>query len=83
MVVSTPVSIASLSTISSSENRILSSNPDDVLTPETTISSTSFCALMANFRRFVSSRRSSEEDMFLLANDSRNYRSKLIVSEIS
>jgi hypothetical protein len=64
--------MALASMISSSENLILSSKPDEVLTPETIISSTSFCALMASFRRFVSSRRSSDDEIFLLANDSKN-----------
>lgn len=68
----TPVSIALASTISSSENLILSSKPEDVGTPDTIISSTSFLALEASFRLLVSSRRSSEDEMFLLANDSRN-----------
>jgi len=68
----TPVSIALASTISSSENRILSSKPDDVGTPDTIINSTSFWALIASFLLFVSSNRSSEEEIFLLAKDSRN-----------
>jgi hypothetical protein len=68
----TPVSMALLSTSSISEKRMRSSNPDDVLTPDTTMSSTSFWHLSASLRRFVSSRRSSEDEMFLLANDSRN-----------
>ena len=38
------------------------------------MSSTSFSALSASFRRFVSSRRSSDDEISLLANDSRNYR---------
>ena len=68
------MSIAFASTISSSEKRILSSNPEDVRTPDTIINSTSFCAFSASFLRFVSSRRSSDDEIFLLANDSRNYR---------
>jgi hypothetical protein len=64
--------MAFASTISISENLILSSNPEDVGIPDTIISSTSFFALVASFLRLVSSSRSSDDEMFLLANDSRN-----------
>lgn len=50
-----------------------SSNPDEVPMPDTIISSTSFWAFSASFLRFVSSRRSSDEEMLFLAKDSRNY----------
>lgn len=50
-----------------------SSKPDEVLMPDTIINSTSFWHLIASFLRFVSSSLSSEVEMFLLANDSRNW----------
>lgn len=59
-----------------------SSKPEDVLTPETIMSSTSFLHLMANLRRFVSSRRSSEDEMFLVAKDSRNCARKESVRHV-
>jgi hypothetical protein len=37
------------------------------------MSSTSFSHFRANFLRFVSSKRSSDDDTFLFAKDSRNY----------
>lgn len=49
-----------------------SSNPDEVPIPDTIISSTSFWAFSASFLRFVSSRRSSEDEMLFFAKDSRN-----------
>jgi hypothetical protein len=42
------------------------------------MSSTSFSAFSANFLRFVSSRRSSEDEISLLANDSRNYEERTV-----
>jgi hypothetical protein len=69
---SNPCSLALRSTTSSSENRIRSSYPDAVGIPETIISSTSFSHFFASFFRFVSSSRSSEDEMFLFAKDSRN-----------
>lgn len=44
------------------------------------MSSTSLFAFNASFLRFVSSRRSSEDEMSLLANDSRNYGNVAISS---
>lgn len=41
--------------------------------PETIINSTNFSHFLASFFRFVSSSRSSDEEMSLFANDSRNY----------
>lgn len=64
--------MALLSTSSISEKRMRSSNPDEVPIPDTIISSTSFWALSASFLRFVSSRRSSDEEMLFFANDSKN-----------
>ena len=46
--------------------------------PETIMSSTSFSALSASFRRFVSSSRSSDDEMSLLAKDSKNYSSTAV-----
>lgn len=80
IVFSTPVSIASRSTISISANLIRSSNPDAVGMPDTIISSTSFRHFVASLRRFVSSKRSSEDDIFLPANDSRNYLTGTFIS---
>ena len=73
---SKPFSLAPRSTTSISENWMRSSYPDAVGTPETIISSTSFSHLRANFRRFVSSNRSSEDETCLFAKDSRNYKQK-------
>lgn len=67
-----PFSFAPRSTTSISENDIRSSYPDAVGIPDTIISSTSFSAFRASFLRLVSSKRSSEDDTCLLANDSRN-----------
>src|SRR4051794_19229732 len=67
-----PCSLAPLSTTSISENRMRSSYPEAVGMPETIINSTSFSHFKASFRRFVSSRRSSEDDMCLFAKSSRN-----------
>jgi hypothetical protein len=40
--------------------------------PDTIMSSTNFSHFFANFRLFVSSKRSSDDEMYLLAKDSRN-----------
>lgn len=71
--------MASRSTISISANLMRSSNPDDVGIPDTIMSSTSFLHLVASFRRFVSSNLSSEDEMALLANDSRNYNDIVVL----
>ena len=73
-----PVSLACRSTISISAKRILSSYPDAVGIPDTIISSTSFSAFSANFLLLVSSSRSSEDEMSLLAKDSRNYNTGFV-----
>src|SRR5882757_5725598 len=65
--------MAPASTTSSSENRILSSYPDAVGIPETIISSTNFWHFIDSFLRFVSSSRSSEDEMCFSAKDCRNY----------
>jgi hypothetical protein len=44
------------------------------------MSSTNLCALSANFLRFVSSNRSSDDEMSLLAKDSRNYHGVKLAS---
>lgn len=44
------------------------------------MSSTNFSALSASFLRLVSSRRSSEDEMSLLAKDSRNYGGTVVSS---
>lgn len=56
-----------------------SSNPDDVGIPDTIMSSTSFLHFVASFRRLVSSNLSSEDEMDLLANDSRNYNDIVVL----
>jgi hypothetical protein len=45
--------------------------------PDTIINSTSFSHFTASFRRFVSSNLSSDDDMFFVAKDSRNYESSV------
>jgi hypothetical protein len=45
--------------------------------PDTIINSTSFSHFTASFLRFVSSNLSSDEDMFFVANDSRNCESSV------
>jgi len=58
-----------------------SSYPEAVGTPDTIINSTSFWHFSDSFRRFVSSSRSSEEDMLRLAKDCRNcYTVSVVIS---
>jgi len=73
-----PCSLAPRSITSISANRMRSSYPEAVGKPETIISSITFSALMASFFRFVSSSRSSEDEICLFANDSRNYSGRQV-----